>query len=281
MQLAPGSIVACRSARARWRGRLGRRPPARSIRRSSARYREIFDCPPLDARDAPLRRLGRELYAVAARHGARMVLRAPAALDPEPLVDGLRLTSATARADDAARARVLELAADGLAWSRSGLADAAGVRSGVIDGLREQGALEPVMIPPRPVAAAPDPDLRAARPASPSRQRRPTCCAQPAAGGFGDAPRRRHRLGQDRGLFRGGRRGARSGRQVLILLPEIALTRVPRALRRAASARGRRVAFRGRAAACASGSGAASPTAASASWSARARRCSCRSPSSA
>ena len=52
------------------------------------------------------------------------------------------------------------------------------------------------------------------------------------------APRRRHRLRQDRSLFRSRRRGAAEGTQVLILLPEIALTvqfleRFARALRRA------------------------------------------------
>ena len=42
---------------------------ATSIRRSCGRSPQVFDCPPIDARDAPLRRLGRRLYAVAARHG--------------------------------------------------------------------------------------------------------------------------------------------------------------------------------------------------------------------
>ena len=41
---------------------------------------------------------------------------------------------------------------------------------------------------------------------------------------FRDAARRRHRLGQDRGLFGGRRRRLRAGRQALVLLPEIALS---------------------------------------------------------
>ncbi|TIW89720.1 MAG: primosomal protein N', partial [Mesorhizobium sp.] len=45
----------------------------------------------------------------------------------------------------------------GLAWTRSGLAHAAGVSSTVIDGLKAQGVFDTVMIPPRPVVAAPDP----------------------------------------------------------------------------------------------------------------------------
>ena len=62
----------------------------------------------------------------------------------------------------AARARVLALAEDGLAWTRSGLAHAAGVSSLSSTGSRHQGVFETVMIPPRPVVAAPDPDYAAA-----------------------------------------------------------------------------------------------------------------------
>ena len=39
----------------------------------------------------------------------------------------------------AARSRVLELAGDGLAWTRTGLAHAAGVSATVIDGLHDAG----------------------------------------------------------------------------------------------------------------------------------------------
>ena len=70
---------------------------------------------------------------------ARMLLRAPAAFDPEPFVEGLQLTAARPDRMTAARARVLELAAGGLAWTRSGLAHAAGVSLTVIDGLRDAG----------------------------------------------------------------------------------------------------------------------------------------------
>ena len=118
---------------------------------------EIFDCPPVD-RD--MRRFVDWIAAYTLSPPgmvARMLLRAPAAFDPEPFVDGLQLTSARPDRMTTARARVLELAVDGLAWTRSGLAHAAGVSLTVIDGLREQGVFEPVMIPPRPVVAAPDP----------------------------------------------------------------------------------------------------------------------------
>ncbi len=75
-----------------------------------------------------------------------------------------------------ARTRVLETAEGGLAWTRSGLAHAAGVSSTVIDGLRAQGVFETVMIPPRPVVAAPDPDY-----AQPAADARPGGCGRDAA----------------------------------------------------------------------------------------------------
>ena len=81
---------------------------------------------------------------------------------------------------------MLELAADGLAWTRSGLAHAAGVSSTVIDGLKAQGVFETVMIPPRPVVAAPDPGY--AQPeliAGPGGGGRRCCATAVAAGGFG------------------------------------------------------------------------------------------------
>ena len=58
---------------------------------------------------------------------ARMVLRVPAAFDPEPPTPGLRRTDVLPERMTAARDRVLEMAADGFAWTRSGLAHAAGV----------------------------------------------------------------------------------------------------------------------------------------------------------
>ncbi len=52
----------------------------------------------------------------------------------------------------------MELARDGLAWTRSGLAHAAGVSMTVVDGLKTQGIFEEVMLPPPAVVAKPDID---------------------------------------------------------------------------------------------------------------------------
>ena len=96
------------------------------------------------------------------------------------------------------------------------------------------------------------------------------------------APARRgHRLGQDRGLSGGRRRGRWRPiptAQVLILLPEIALTQavIARIADRFGAAPGR-VALRRRPARAGGGSGRRWPPGAAASWSAPARPCSCPS----
>ena len=118
-------------------------------------------------------------------------------------------------------------------------------------------------MPPAPPPPPPDPDYRRDRRSTPSRPRPPTALRAAVAAGalFGDAARRRHRLGQDRGLFRGGRRGA-AARPAGADPPsrDRADRRFPRPLRRAASARARRNGIRRSRRGCASGSGAASPT---------------------
>jgi primosomal protein N' (replication factor Y) len=61
----------------------------------------------------------------------------------------------------AARARVLTLLADGLAHGKSETAQEAGVSPGVVDGLIDEGTLETLVLPPAPLALAPDPDYLA------------------------------------------------------------------------------------------------------------------------
>ena len=105
---------------------------------------------------------------------ARMALRAPAAFDPEPMIEGLRLTAIRPERLTAARQRVIDMAADGLAWTRSGLAHAAGTSTGVVDGLARLGVFETVMLPPKPVVAPPEHRLRRPRavPGAGRRRRR-------------------------------------------------------------------------------------------------------------
>ena len=78
----------------------------------------------------------------------RMVLRSEEALEPEAPVPGVRRVEG--REPDRktpARARVLATMEDGFAWTKSGLAHAAGVSTSVIDGLIHQGVLEVIEMP--------------------------------------------------------------------------------------------------------------------------------------
>lgn len=118
---------------------------------------EVFDCPPLDA---PMRRFIDWVanYTLSPPgYVAKMALRAPAALDPEPMIAALQFTGQIPQRLTDARRRVLEFAQDGMAWSKSGLAHVAGVTPSVIDGLAKQGVFETVMLPAPPVVAKPDP----------------------------------------------------------------------------------------------------------------------------
>lgn len=186
---------------------------------------QVFDCPPIPE---PMRRfVDWVAHYTLSPPGmvARMLLRAPEAFDPEPWIEGLQRSPAEPDRMTAARSRVLDIAEGGLAWTRSGLAHAAGVSSSVIDGLKAQGVFEPVMIPPRPVVAPPDPEY-AAPDLMPDQQ---------AAAGMLRAAIEKSAFGvtlldgvtgsgKTEVYFEAIATALEQGRQVLILLPEIALT---------------------------------------------------------
>ena len=133
-----------------------------------------------------------------------------------PGEDALRLT--------AARRKVLEIAADGLARSARDLASEAGVGPSVVKGLLEAGALEQVTLPPERL---PEPDPDAPSPIlSPQQQAAADALkAEAREGGFqvtlldgvtGS--------GKTEVYFEAVAEALRGGRQVLVLLPEIALS---------------------------------------------------------
>ncbi len=157
----------------------------------------------------------------------RMVLRAPEALEPEaPVRAVVRDGDAPERLTEARR-RVLAAMAEqeGMAWSRGGLAAAAGVSGSVIDGLLAAGTLREVLLPAGPPVRPPEPGFNP----------RALTADQAAAAGH-------LRAGFDEGapvtLLEGvtgsGKTDAyleavaeciRRGRQALVLVPEIALTK--------------------------------------------------------
>lgn len=118
----------------------------------------VFDCPPLTASMRKFIDWVAKYTISSPGLVARMALRAPAAFDPEPKIAALRNTGAAPERLTDARRRVLEQSSDGMAWSKSGLAHAAGVSASVIDGLSKQGMFETVMLPAPPIVAMPDPD---------------------------------------------------------------------------------------------------------------------------
>lgn len=186
---------------------------------------QIFDCPPIVE---PMRRFIDWVSAYTLSPPglvARMALRAPAAFDPEPPIAALRLTGERPERMTPARQRVLEQAGDGLAWTKSGLAHAAGVSPGVIDGLASHGVFTPVQLPPPPVVAAPDPDYAPASLEADQDAAAQALRETVAKGGFGvtllDGVTG---SGKTEVYFEAIAETIRQGRQVLILLPEIALT---------------------------------------------------------
>ncbi|WP_428982946.1 primosomal protein N' [Pseudohoeflea coraliihabitans] len=186
---------------------------------------KVFDCPPLDA---PMR----AFIDWVARYTltppglvARMALRAPAAFEPEPPVAALRWTGREPERTTPARRRVLAQAGDGAAWTKAGLAHAAGVSASVIDGLVAQGIFESVMLPAPPVVAVPDPNY--AETALSGEQRDVAELVRDDVRESGFKPSLLDGVtgsGKTEVYFEAVAEAVRQGRQVLILLPEISLT---------------------------------------------------------
>src|SRR5215831_3172091 len=77
----------------------------------------------------------------------RMIMSAGRAFDPPAPRFGVRLAGPPPTRMTPARARVLEAVGNGLTWVKSGLAEAAGVSPGVIDGLVDAGTLMTEQLP--------------------------------------------------------------------------------------------------------------------------------------
>ncbi|MFJ7355318.1 primosomal protein N' [Phyllobacterium sp. NPDC097923] len=186
---------------------------------------ELFDCPPVDDGMMRFMRWAADYTISPPGMVARMILRVPAAFDPEPPVPGLRFSGQQPERMTGARSRVLELAGDGLAWTRTGLAHAAGVSATVIDGLSAQGVFEDVMIPARPVVAPPDPEYAPAElsgdQADAARQLVDAVSARGFSVSLLDGVTG---SGKTEVYFEAVAKAIEQGKQVLILLPEIALT---------------------------------------------------------
>jgi primosomal protein N' (replication factor Y) (superfamily II helicase) len=186
---------------------------------------KVYDCPPIN----PAMRRFMEWIAdyCLAFPGmiARMALRTPGAFDPPSAIQGVRYAGGEPGRTTAARAAVLEIARSGAGWSKSGLAHAAGVSPSVIDGLLGQGVLEATEIAPFTCAAKPDPDYT--RPQLNEAQSRAASELLAIVAQQGYSATLIDGItgsGKTEVYFEAVAQCLRNGKQILILLPEIALT---------------------------------------------------------
>ena len=156
----------------------------------------------------------------------RMAVRAAEAAGEEPLRLGLRATGSVPARATPARSRVLAVLAQNLPpASKAELARMAGVSTGVVDGLVDEGALEPIALPPAPVVAIPDPDF--AQPVLEADQAAAAEALQQAVAAQKFRPILLEGVtgsGKTEVYFEAVAQALRDGGQALILMPEIALT---------------------------------------------------------
>ena len=165
-------------------------------------------------------------YTIASRGMVlRMCLRMGEHLGAERERAGVRLSGPSPQRMTPARQRALSLLADGMLRSKSDAAREAGVSTGVIDGLIDEGTLETLVLPPEPVSEKPDPDFAPPDFTEDQGAASAELKATVAKGGYSatllDGVTG---SGKTEVYFEAVADTIRAGRQSLILMPEIALT---------------------------------------------------------
>ncbi len=155
----------------------------------------------------------------------RMTLRMGEHLGPERVRAGVRLVGPPPQRMTPARRRIIECLGDGLLHGKSDAAREAGVSVGVIDGLVDEGTLAVEPLPKQPAPPPPDPTF-----VEPDFSPDQTAAAQTLremAAGEAFAVALLDGVtgsGKTEVYFEAVAETVRRGRQVLILMPEIALT---------------------------------------------------------
>ncbi|MGI9371400.1 MAG: primosomal protein N' [Hyphomicrobiales bacterium] len=155
----------------------------------------------------------------------RMCLRVPDALEGPRYKTGYRATGEKPERMTPQRERVLEVASEGPSWSGTQLAEAAGVSSAVVKSLAEIGVLEKVNLPAFPTYSEPDPLAARVLLNSDQEQAAKSLRQSVAARAFSvtliDGVTG---SGKTEVYFEAMAAALSAGKQVLLLLPEIALT---------------------------------------------------------
>jgi primosomal protein N' (replication factor Y) len=155
----------------------------------------------------------------------RMATRAAEDAEDEPMRIGVRATGAAPKRPTAARLRVLSALIGDLTATKAELARLAGVSSGVVDALVDDGALEAVALPPETPGGRPDPDFSAPG-LSPAQDEAAQALRAVVATGLFKPVLLEGVTGSGKTevYFEAVAEALRAGGQALILMPEIALT---------------------------------------------------------